>query len=486
MNDTIDINTILNLPEDEVNVLAVNRTDDGIVNIFIEKANPICFCSECGTRMHSKGVYVRKVKHPVLNGPYAGESVLNVEQRKWKCPNCGHYENDSFSFIEKGKQSTDIMPLMILEELKNPNVTCRDVAERFNVSDTTVHYTFLRYVDLPRLPLSRIISIDEVYLDLDDKHRYAMVIMDFIKNEVIDILPGRGKDVTDRYFASIPAIERNQVEYIISDMYKPYIAYAGTIFPNAVSLVDSFHVISWLLNKTNLYINDVKKRYQAIDRKKLAEKNYKTNRDHKTIADSREVMMLKNYRWILLKNTENINYVEKYHRFRGFGGMYMNTYQLEKMFLDLDPKFRDIRTLKEMYVTFNKEYVNRPDEAGTELDCLIELYRESDIALFCEFADLLTTYKDQIITSFQCVTIESEHKAADIISIVRRLSNGPMESYNNFPKDIKRISNGVSNFEFTRNRILWATRKNPSMLGVPKDYKEVCPNTGTKRGPYKK
>lgn len=486
MNNSTDIAKILNLPEDEIKILAVNRTEDGFVNIFIKKSDPICFCSECGARMHSKGIYVRKVKHPVLNGPYAGEVLLHVQQHKWKCPNCGRYENDSFSFIDKGKQSTDIMPLMILEELKNPNVTCRDVANRLGVSDTTVHYTFLRYVDLPRLPLSKIISIDEVYLDLDDKHQYAMVIMDFINNEVIDILPGRGKDVTDKYFASIPATERNQVEYIISDMYKPYIAYAGTIFPKAVSLVDSFHVISWLLNKINQYINEVKKRYQEIDRKKLEEKNYKTNRDHKTIADSREVMLLKRYRWFLLKNMENINYVEKYHRFRGFGGMYLNTYQVEKMFLDLDPKFRDIRTLKEMYITFNKEYVNRPDEAAGELDCLIEIYRESDIALFRDFSELLTTYKDQIITSFHRVTVNSEKMAADNISIVRRLSNGPMESYNNFPKDIKRNSNGVTNFEFTRNRILWATRKNPSMLGVPKDYKEVYPKTVTKRGPYKK
>ena len=43
-----------------------------------------------------------------------------------------------------------------------------------------------------------------------------------------------------------------------------------------------------------------------------------------------------------------------------------------------------------------------------------------------------------------------------------------MESFNNIPKDYKHISNGVSNFEYTRNRILWATRRNPSILGVPK------------------
>ncbi|WP_295754409.1 transposase [uncultured Holdemanella sp.] len=36
-----------------------------------------------------------------------------------------------------------------------------------------------------------------------------------------------------------------------------------------------------------------------------------------------------------------------------------------------------------------------------------------------------------------------------------RLSNGPMESFNRKPKDLKRDSRGFSDFNYTRNRILW-------------------------------
>ena len=41
-----------------------------------------------------------------------------------------------------------------------------------------------------------------------------------------------------------------------------------------------------------------------------------------------------------------------------------------------------------------------------------------------------------------------------------------MESLNNIFKDYKY----TSNFEYTRNIILWATRKNLSILGVPKNF----------------
>ena len=71
------------------------------------------------------------------------------------------------------------MPYMIINELKDINMTATEVALRYNVSDTYVHNTFMRYVNLPRLPLTDIIAIDEVYLNFDHKNRYALVIMDF-------------------------------------------------------------------------------------------------------------------------------------------------------------------------------------------------------------------------------------------------------------------------------------------------------------------
>ena len=41
----------------------------------------------------------------------------------------------------------------------------------------------------------------------------------------------------------------------------------------------------------------------------------------------------------------------------------------------------------------------------------------------------------------------------------RRLSNGPMEGYNRTPKDFKRNSRGLSNFEYARSRLIGLTGK---------------------------
>ena len=156
------------------------------------------------------------------------------------------------------------------------------------------------------------------------------------------------------------------------------------------------------------------------------------------------------------------------------------------MFLDLDPNFHEIRTLKELYISFNRDYINDPTRAGQELDSLIELYRSSSISIFRDFSQLLSTYRNEIIASFTYISKDSVKAGAHLRDTVKRISNGPMEGFNNVPKDLKRISNGVRDFEFTRNRILWATRNNPSMLGVPKEDKEIIRPTGKKRAPYNK
>lgn len=94
---------------------------------------------------------------------------------------------------------------------------------------------------------------------MDDDCKYALVIQDFHTGNPIDLLRSRRTSVTEPYFISIPATERNHVKYLISDMYNPYIAYVEKYFPNAVPVVDSFHVIQWITRSIDNYIRQLLK-----------------------------------------------------------------------------------------------------------------------------------------------------------------------------------------------------------------------------------
>lgn len=59
------------------------------------------------------------------------------------------------------------------------------------LQDTYVLDTFDRYVKMDRLPLTDIIFIDEVFLELDEHCKYALVIQDFYTGNPIDLLSSR-------------------------------------------------------------------------------------------------------------------------------------------------------------------------------------------------------------------------------------------------------------------------------------------------------
>ena len=460
-----DIMNFLNIEDKDIIITKI-VTDGNTKEIHLEKPLKVEFCPACSSRMHSKGKYVRKINHPILQDGF--QLKLIVTQRKWRCtnPQCNLYFNDQFNFISKYRQSSNITPYLILSEMKNIHVTTADAARRYSIFDTAVHYIFLQYPDIRRLPLPEIISVDEVFLDIDYRHRYALVMMDFRTSEVIDILPNRWEETTNAYFLSIPLEERRNVKYLICDMYDPYINYTKRYFPESTAIIDSYHVVSWIIRKISSHINDLKKKYQARDRKVYEESCIKSNRtaDFRNMPISREVYLLNNFKWLILQNEENIDYQEK-ARYNHKLKAWLNTYDYEKMFFQLDDSLKQIRDLKEKYIEFNKTGERDLKKIDSMLGSLIDCYSSCQLTMFREFSELLNRHRQEIVNSFIYITDSSGNE--------RRLSNGPMEGYNRTPKDFKRNSRGLTNFEYARSRLIWANRKNEAVLATPKSKKEV-------------
>jgi transposase len=355
--------------------------------------------------------------------------------------------------------------MLIVDAYRNLMETSASIARRFHVSDSHAHEVFDRYVKLDRLPLTDAVSVDEVLLDMDDDCRYALVIQDFHTGDPIDLLRSRRTNVTEPYFVSIPAEERNQVKYLISDMYNPYIAYVEKYFPNAVPVVDSFHVIQWVTRMIDNYIRQLIKKYRQRDRE-LLEKLPPEQPSPVSPPLSDEVYLLQKYRWLILSSQSNITYHNE-PRMDSHFHVLMNTYDYEDSLFRIDPNLRDFRDQKELYVQFNSRNAGKPIEARDGLSKLILEYSKSRHAIFRDFASLLEKYKDPIVNSFVMVEKIGNGKIYD-----SRLSNGPIESINRKVKDLKRIGRGFRNFEHFRNRFLFAARSAPVLNGSA-DYNPV-------------
>ena len=423
------------------------------------------FCPICGFRMHSRGVKKRKINHPILQDNYS--LILILKQRRWRCtnPECLYDTSESFRFVNKQRRTTNATDMLIVSAYRDLLETSASIAKRFNVSDTYAHEVFDKYVKLDRLPLSDVISVDEVYLDMDDNCKYALVIQDFHTGDPIDLLRSRRVNVTEPYFVSIPRAERNGVKYLISDMYNPYIDYVDKYFPNAVPVVDSFHVLQWIIRAIDNYMRQLLKKYRQRDREKQEQLSIEAGRPI-SLPLSDEVYLLQKYRWLILANRSNIHYRSDLRMDSHFHVL-MNTYDYEDALFRLDSKLKDYRELKEMYVLFNSRNAGNPIEAKKELAELIEYYANSEHSIFSDFAALLDKFKEPIVNSFVMVEKIGNGKLYD-----SRMSNGPIESINRKVKDLKRLGRGFRNFEHFRNRFLYATRSAPILNGVS-DYNPV-------------
>lgn len=456
MNDII---YILNLEDSGVEIESITEENHTkIVTLFTRPQTR--FCPKCGYLMHSRGIKTRSINHPILQDTYNFKILL--KQRRWRCinPDCKFDEAEEFNFVDKNCRNTRVTDLLIVNEFRNLNRTSTDIAQKFNTSDTHVIDVFNRFVSMDRLPLGEAISIDEVYLDMASDCKYALVIQDFITGEAIDIVISRKQNVTVPYFTSIPREERAKVKYLISDMYNEYIRYVDNYFPNAISVVDSFHVVQWLRNALEQYIRDLQKSFEQRDEERQRKAPYDGFGRQQKLPMSDEVYLLKNYRFFLLANADSITRYEESHMDKHFH-YYMNTAEYERRFFDIDPRLSRLRTLSDMYTSFNKRNAGKPQKAADELNLLIEEYKNSGDDIFESFARLLKKYRGPIVNSF----ILLERIGANGDAVVSRLSNGPMESMNRLIKDLRRYAHGFRNFEHLRNRFLFASRNNPVFNG---------------------
>ena len=457
-----NITQILDIKDSGIKVLAVKETT-ATRTVTIEKEITFHFCPVCGCRMYSKGIYTRHVNHPIMQDGL--RLILEIKQRRWRCSNnaCGYTETDEFSFVDKNRRNTNLSDILIVEAFRNPENSAAQIARMHNVSDTHAIRTFARYVNLNRRQLPEAICIDEVFLNVHHGYKYALVIQDFLTGESIDLVETRRKIKTESYFLSIPLKERQRVKYVISDMYKQYLEYTRLYFPNAVSVIDAFHVIQTINFE---FLKYIRKLIRSIDEKDHIEHQRREDEFHRELdfKHSKDYFLLKKYHGMLLKNGRDLK-IYTQPKFNKFLGRMMTTYDYFEWMFKIDPKLEHLRDLKEVYILFNSKYAGDPKGAAKALPQVIARYRSCEYEMYHKVADMLEENFEAVINSF----IMLEKHTGDKV----RLSNGPIEGLNRITKDMKRIARGFRNFEFIRQRFLFATRKNAQILGSPRKLEET-------------
>lgn len=434
MTSTQIVKKLVNL-EPDLDVLQIEevKIKNRIVKqIHVSNSKSRVKCPNCGkyTRNIHDKLKPTKTKYLEIAGY---QTYLIVYKRRFNCSNCNKRFTENNYINGAGKRMSLKLEQKILLDLRDYNLSLSYIAIHNNVSDNTVRNVLKNYMkDYPtRLRLlPSVISFDEFKADTK-KGKYAFIINDVLHKTVLDILPTRKKDDLIQYFTSIE--NRSSVQYVVSDMYEPYLLVTTIMFPKAKYVVDRFHYIRYIMNALDKIRIRLQKEY-----------GYGT-KEYNKLKNKKNVTLLRKY-------SSDIDWWVEQERYKNGKIVRVLPGEIIQELLSLDEDLRRGYQLKELFLDIVNHSIYK--EVKVDLKCWIDLCRESKIEEFIEASNTIENWLEYIVNSF----------------IDKRLSNGYTEGLNNKIKVTKRVGFGYKNFDFFRLRILYILKnKNPKKASSSKN-----------------
>lgn len=396
--------------------------------IHIESKNKRQKCPKCHEYTNSVHDKLKPIELKYLK-VIEQDTKINIIKKRFICHKCKIKFTEDVNLNNKGKTISNRLEQKILKNLLNYNLSLKYIAQENNVSSGTVRNilenAMSEYPKQTRL-LPRVISFDEFKADTEEG-KYAFILNDPIHKKTLDVLPSRKKEYLIQYFTYCE--NRYSVEFVISDMYEPYLLVQQIMFPKAKYVVDKFHYTRYIMD--------------ALDKVRIRlQKEYGYN--------SKEYRMLKNKKNISLlrKYSNDVDWWTYTKRYKNKHMVDVLKYDLREELLNINKELKQAYILKELFLDLlhysNYEY------AKDEIEEWIEVVRSYEIAEMNEAANTIENWLPYIVNSF----------------IDQRFSNGYTEGLNNKIKVIKRVAYGYKNFKFFRLRLMYIL--NGKVSGVTK------------------
>ena len=413
-----DYYLLVGLNSKEIKILSVNQNIDGLIEVTIESKKNKVRCPICNKFTSSVHDKLKPIRSVYLDS--CGSKVdLIICKKRYHCYHCNKIFTEELNLnVDKGNISNKVK-IQIRKDLMNYNLSFKYIAQKNRVSITFVENEMLDIISgIPEyvINLPKIISFDEFKADTRDG-KYAFVLNDPIHKKVLDILPNRKKECLIQYLTHCK--NRHSVEFVISDMYEPYLLVTQIMFPKAKYVVDRFHYITYIMDALD-----------GIRIRKQKDYNEKS-REYKLLKNKKNVSLLRKYGndidwWVYTKRYKNGPMVD-----------ILPTDVLNEILI-ISPDLKEGYYLKEEFL----DIIHHDEQMNVEkqIDKWINNCIEKNIPEFIEASKTISRWKEYILNSF----------------IDKRYSNGYTEGTNNKIKVLKRVGFGYKNFNFLRGRILYS------------------------------
>ena len=412
-----DYYLLVGLNSKVIKITDVIQINNGLIEVSIENKMKKARCPICGkftSSIHSK---LKPIKSIYLDS--CGSKVdLIIYKKRYHCYRCNKIFTEELNINTTKGNISNKVKVQIRKDLLNYNLSLKYISEKNRVSITTIENEMLDIISsIPDhvVNLPKVISFDEFKADTV-AGKYAFILNDPIHKKVLDILPSRKKERLLQYFTYCS--NRNSVEFVISDMYEPYLLVTKIMFPKAKYVVDRFHYITYIMDA----LDNIRIRLQKM----YGEKSY----EYKLLKNKKNVSLLRKYSneinwWVYTKRYKNGHFIDA-----------LPTNILDEI-LKISDDLMIGYNLKEEFLDII-HYYNQMD-VEEQITKWISKCIDKNIPEFVEATKTISRWKEYILNSF----------------IDERYSNGYTEGINNKIKVIKRVAFGYKSFEMFRGRILY-------------------------------
>lgn len=401
--------------------------------IYVESNNKKQECPNCGNYTSSIHDKLKPIELKYLK-VIEQDTKINIIKKRFICHNCNKKFTENVNLNNKGKTISNKLEQKVLKDLLNYNLSIKYISESNNISSFSVRRILeIAMKDYPEhiTNLPKVISFDEFKADTKEG-KYAFVLNDPIHRKCLDILPQRKKEYLIQYFTYCN--NRHSVEYIVSDMYEPYLLVQQILFTKAKYVVDRFHYTRYIMD--------------ALDKVRIRlQKTYGYNsKEYRLLKNKKNVTLLRKY-------SNDIDWWTYTQRYKNGHMVNILKHDLREELLNISSELHYAYILKELFldVIHSSTY----EYAEIELKEWIETVKSYDIPEMYEAAKTIENWMPYIVNSF----------------IDKRFTNGFTEGLNNKIKVIKRVGYGYKNFEFFRLRLMYIL--NGKVSGITKNVKNA-------------
>ena len=366
------------------------------LQIYVNRPVSDCSCPKCySTSIKIHDYRTQKIK----DAPIRDKAVtIFYRKRRYLCKSCGKKFYESNNIVARYHRLSKRLVAYVVEQLSSMT-SAKSISKSANISSNLIS-RLLPCLSIPRKPLPRVLCIDE-FRGNSGHFKYQVLLLDGETHEIIDVLECRYKHFLCDYFKHIPESERNNVKYVVGDLWETYSDIAFTYFRKAKYIADHFHFFRYAV--------------QAVDkiRKNVQRKLPKNER--KYFKHSRH-LLLSNHNKLTEKNCEDLLFI-----LNNYSENLRIAYKQKELFCNLissDDTY-------ENKVAFLKDWVWQNLNSGIP-----------------ELVECAKTFQHW----FQAIRN----------SLTVPFSNGPIEGKNNKIKVLKRVTYGMKKFVDFKARILLA------------------------------